>query len=144
MSAFLDDTTTAIDRRLGELKNEVARLEAALRALAEDAQPDSASVAPTSSSARTRTRKARRTATPRSRPATRSSAGARPRARSGGRADQALEHLRQTPGMTTSELAAAMKIKPGYVYTVMATLARTGQVRRQGRSWYAAGEAGSS
>jgi len=126
MAGFLDTTVKDIELRISELKEEVAKLEAARSALAGD------STAP-----------ARRARTPHA--ATRSARGAtqrrrpgRPRGRRGGntRASQALELVRSQPGITIPRLAEAMKIQPNYLYRVMPALEKDGTIKRNGQGWF--------
>ena len=56
----------------------------------------------------------------------------------GNRATQALELVRQRPGITISALAGARRIQQNSLYRVMPHLAeRRGQVYRKGRVWHA-------
>jgi hypothetical protein len=121
MAGFIDSAVQDIDSRLKELKEEEARLLAARAALA---------------------------GTPKrspSRPAARKAAGARrgpgrPRGRRGGntRSAQALELVRNKPGITIPELASTMKIEPNYLYRVMPKLTADGLVKRDGQGWHPA------
>ena len=118
MTDFLDEKRKEIQARLKELKplvDEYHRLEAAERALS--------GVAPTRARApppRPRRTRARRGGCPERPP--RPPAGSRhPRA-------QALELVRDRPGITIPELAEAMGIKQNYLYRVMPDLAEEGQV----------------
>lgn len=130
MAGFVDTTVKDIDDRLRELKEEVARLEAARSALTGGrrgpGRPRSAT--------RTRTQTTRRaTTTARRRPG-------RPRGRSRGgtRANQALELVRSSPGITIPQIAEKMGIEPNYLYRVMPRLATDGQVKREGQGWHPA------
>jgi hypothetical protein len=123
-----------IDGRLSELKQEMARLEAARAALVGTRRgpgrpPGSASTASTSTRTRTRTR-ARRSANGRK---TRRSRGRR-----GGntRANQALQLVNERPGIAIPEIAKSMGIEPNYLYRVLPKLAREGQVRKDGQGWH--------
>jgi hypothetical protein len=64
----------------------------------------------------------------------------RRRRRSGGtRADQALEAVRQNPGITVSELGDRLGIaQKNYLYRVMANLQEDGAVRKEGKGFVAA------
>jgi hypothetical protein len=53
------------------------------------------------------------------------------------RASQALEMLRESPGMSIPELATRMNMRRGYLYRIMPGLEREGKVTRQGSRWYA-------
>ncbi len=129
MAGFVDSTVKEIDDRLRELKEEVSRLEAARSALTGGRRGPGRPRATT----RTRTQSTRRSTTPRRRPG-------RPRGRSRGgtRANQALELVRSTPGITIPQIAEKMGIEPNYLYRVMPRLATDGQVRREGQGWHPA------
>ena len=77
-----------------------------------------------------RTRTARRTSTS---SRTRSTRGAR-----NTRATEALELVRQRPGITIPDIAKAMKIQPNYLYRVLPRLASEGQIKRNGQGWHPA------
>ena len=98
MAGFVDTTVKEIDDRLRELKEEVARLEAARNALTGGRRGPGRPRA-----TRTRTQPTRRAATARRRPC-------RPRGRSRGgtRANQALELVRSSPGITIPQIAEKM------------------------------------
>jgi sugar-specific transcriptional regulator TrmB len=72
------------------------------------------------------------------RASTRSGGGKRRRRRRGGtRAEHALKFVTDNPGATAAEVAAAMGIKPNYVYRVMADLEKDGKVRKNGNGYHA-------
>jgi hypothetical protein len=122
MADFLDDKRKEIDARLRELRplvDEYNRLEKA-----------SAALAGVGGGTATATRRRR------------SSNGGRPRRGrprgSGNRAKQALELVRARPGITITELADAMGIKANYLYRVMPTLQKEGQVKKRDKGWHPA------
>ena len=127
LAGFVDSTVKEIESRLQELREEVSRLESALAALVGAAtrrgpgRPrGSATPAPAQDST------ARKPGRPRGR-------------RSGGtRATQAVELVRDQPGITIPQIAEALKIEPNYLYRVMPKLVSEGQVRRDGQGWYPA------
>src|SRR2546430_1059202 len=125
MAEFVDSTVKEIDKRLRELKEEVSKLEAARSALVGARRGPGR---PPGSSAATTTR--RRTGR---RPG-------RPRGRRGGatRANQALELVRNQPGITIPQIAEALKIEPNYLYRVMPRLVSAGQVTRDDQGWHPA------
>jgi hypothetical protein len=124
VAGFVDSTVKDIDSRLSELKDEVARLEAARDALVGSRRGPGRP--PGSSSTTTPRRTGRRPG--------------RPRGRRGGntRANQALELVHDQPGITIPQIAEALKIEPNYLYRVMPKLAEDGQVRREGQGWHPA------
>ena len=65
--------------------------------------------------------------------------GTRRRKRRGGtRADQAVKLIQQNPGITASEIAKSMKIKPNYLYRVLSDLEKQKRVKKKGRTYSAA------
>ena len=121
MADFLEEKRKEIDARLRELRplvDEFNQLEKAAAALAGVGGGRAA----------VRTRRS-------------SSSGPRKRGRprgSGNRAKQALELVRARPGITISELADAMGIKANYLYRVMPTLQKEGQVKKRNKGWHPA------
>ena len=124
MADFVDSTVKDIDARLGELKQELAKLEAARSALVGGRRGPGRPPGP----AAARPRRAR-TATARK---TR-----RTRGRRGGatRANQALELVRNQPGITIPEIAKSMGIEPNYLYRVLPKLQQEGQIKKDGQGW---------
>src|SRR5579872_6483320 len=123
MAGFIDSAVNDIDNRLKELKEEEGRLLTARAALAGDTvrrgpgrPPRAATAAPTTTTRRHR-------------------GPGRPRGRRGGntRSAQALQLVRDKPGITIPEIASAMKIEPNYLYRVMPKLTSDGLVTRNGQ-----------
>jgi len=129
LAGFVDSTVKEIDDRLRELKEEVSRLEAARSALVGVRRGPGRPRATRATTTTTRT--------------TRRTTGRRPgrprgRSRGGTRANQALELVKSTPGITIPQIAEKMGIEPNYLYRVMPRLASDGQVRRDGQGWHPA------
>jgi hypothetical protein len=124
VAGFVDSTVKEIDARLGELQDEVKKLQPARAALVGASTTRGPGRPPGS---RTATRRATR------RPG-------RPRGRRGGgtRAAEALELVRKQPGVTIPELAKAMKIEPNYLYRVMPALVKEGTIKKDGKGWHPA------
>ena len=59
--------------------------------------------------------------------------------RGGTRADQAVKLIEGQPGISASDVAKTMKIKPNYLYRVLGDLEKEGRVRKDGRQYYPAG-----
>lgn len=59
--------------------------------------------------------------------------------RGGTRADQAVALIEKEPGISASDVAKTMKIKPNYLYRVLGDLEKEGRVKKQGRQYYPAG-----
>jgi Winged helix-turn-helix DNA-binding len=127
LADFVDSTVKDIDSRLSELKLEVSKLEAARSALVGGRRgPGRPAASNGASAAPTRRRAARKTG--------------RPRGRRGGntRANQALNLVREAPGITIPQIAEQLKIEPNYLYRVMPKLVEDGQVKRDGQGWHPA------
>lgn len=129
MSNYIDTTVKDIDSRLDELQEEVARLQAARAALIGGAKrgPGRPRGSVNSTSEPVSAAPARRRARP-----------GRPRGRRGGgtRSSQALELVRQQPGITIPQIAEAIKIEPNYLYRVMPKLLDDGLVTRDGLGYH--------
>ena len=123
MTTFVQGAIEDIDERLRQLRDELARLEAARAALDGGGRRRG----------RPRGSRARRA------PATGRRVGRR-RGRRGGntRANQAVALVKDQPGITIPQIAEAMKIGPNYLYRVMPRLESEGQVRRDRGGWYSA------
>ncbi len=116
MTEHIDAAKKAIEDRISTLKDELKRLEAASTALGGG----------------------RRRRGP-GRPARAASGRRRGRPRgSGTRALQAEKLVRENPGITISELASKMKIKPNYLYRVLPQLQKDGKVRKRDGGWHGA------
>jgi hypothetical protein len=118
----LDEARDLVKRRLAELDDERKRLERALAELGEKATG----------------RVGRGPGRPRG---SGSKAGApkkRRRRRKGTRADQAVALVEGSPGISASEIAKTMKIKPNYLYRVLGDLEKEKRVKKKGRQYYPA------
>jgi DNA invertase Pin-like site-specific DNA recombinase len=58
------------------------------------------------------------------------------RRRSGTRADQAVSLVEGSPGISASDIAKSMKIKPNYLYRVLGDLEKEGRVKKKGRQYF--------
>ncbi len=153
MTDFLDEKRQEINQRLTELRplvDEFHRLEAAAAALegvggngVAPAPAARVSATPTPAPAPAKRRgpgRPRRTAA--AAPSSTTTAAA-PRRRagrrkgSGTRSAQALNFVKEQPGITIPELAARMGIKQNYLYRVLPSLEQEGKVAKQGRGWHA-------
>jgi len=122
-ASVLDKARTLIEDRLKELDDERKRLEKALGNLTGHRRGPG------------RPRGSRST---RSTSTSTATGGRRRRRRRGGtRADHALKAVQAQPGITASEIATKLKIKPNYVYRVMAGLVEDGKVTKKGRGYTA-------
>ncbi len=119
-SKVLDQARTLIEERLKELDDERKRLE---RALADLKGTRRGPGRPKGSGSGSRSSGTKR----------------RRRRRGGTRADQALKHVQENPGIRASEIATKMNIKPNYVYRVMSELEKDGKVEKKGREYHPKG-----
>jgi hypothetical protein len=132
MADFLTEKRQEIDNRLKELRplyEEYLKLEKAQEALAGMEQPRRRGPGrPPGSTSSTSSRAAKGNGRRRRR-----------RRRAGGtRGDQALEVVRQNPGISVSELGDKLGIaQKNYLYRVMANLQEDGAVRKEGRGFHA-------
>jgi transposase-like protein len=130
-SNVLDEALGLVKKRLAELDEERKRLERALAELGgtttvtrRPGRPPGSGRGPG------RPPKAASTATstaPRKR---------RRRRRGGTRADQAVALVEQNPGISASEIAKQMKIKPNYLYRVLGEMEKEGRVTKKGREYH--------
>ena len=130
MTDFLEDKRREIRERLDELApllEEHRRLEAAAAALDGVQAPEAGG---------SRRGGARRKSAERSGSGAAGSGRGRPRG-SGRRGSEALELVKQRPGITIPELAETMGIKQNYLYRVLPGLAQDGLVEKRGRGWHA-------
>jgi predicted HTH transcriptional regulator len=117
----LDEARDLVMRRLSELDDERRRLERALSELGGKAtrRPGRPKGSTSKASASKTTRRRRRR-------------------RGGTRADQAVALIKKKPGITASEIAKSMKIKPNYLYRVLSDLEKQKKVKKKGRTYTAA------
>ncbi len=47
--------------------------------------------------------------------------------------------IEKQPGISASDVAKSMKIKPNYLYRVLGDLEKEGRVKKEGRQYYPAG-----
>ncbi|HZK16346.1 MAG TPA: hypothetical protein VFC52_07150 [Solirubrobacterales bacterium] len=116
----LDEARDLVRRRLTELDDERKRLERALAELGGKA---------------TGGRIGRRPGRPKGSGA-KGGAPKKRRRRKGTRADQAVGLIEGSPGISASEVAKTMKIKPNYLYRVLGDLEKEGRVKKKGRQYY--------
>jgi hypothetical protein len=131
---YVDTARKAIDEQLGNLREEIKRLEAAAAALG-SARPVR----------RRGPGRPRGSGTARKRGRRRGLAWPRDdgpphklvrRRGSGTRAAQAQKLVTENPGITIRELADKMKIKQNYLYRVMPQLEADKKVRKRDKGWY--------
>jgi predicted Rossmann fold nucleotide-binding protein DprA/Smf involved in DNA uptake len=120
-SNTVEEAAKLLRDRIRELDGERAQLERALAQLTAGRGGRRGPGRPRGSSAGTRTAPRRRR-----------------RRRGGTRAEQAVKLIGANPGRTASELATEMKIKPNYLYRVLAELEEEGRVRKDGRAYHPA------
>ena len=122
-SNVLDEARQLLHQRLADLDEERKRLERALAELGGKAT--------------------RRPGRPRKSSAAKASGGSstapRRKRRGGTRADQAVKLIEDQPGISASDVAKTMKIKPNYLYRVLGDLEKEGRVKKDGRQYYPTG-----
>jgi len=119
MSGKVDKARNLIEERLSELGDERERLESALAELGGKA----------------RSRRAQRKAAAKGRP--KSQKGKKRGRRSASRSEQAHAVIKANPGISASDIAKGMKMKPNYLYRLLKDLEKDGRVRKDGRRYYA-------
>jgi predicted Rossmann fold nucleotide-binding protein DprA/Smf involved in DNA uptake len=122
VSGAVDEAAAILKSRISDLEEELGKLQRALSHLTEGRQGRRGPGRPRGS----------RTA------ATRTTGTRRRRRRGGTRADQAVRLIEQSPGISASEIAKSMRIKPNYMYRVLADLQKEGRVKKDGRKYTAA------
>src|SRR5436190_13634631 len=116
-SDTVDQAATLLRKRIGELEGELSKLQRALSSLTDGRQGRRGPGRPRGSRVATAPR--------------------RPARRGGTRADQAVKLIKANPGITASEIAKKMRIKPNYLYRVLGDLQKEGRVKKSGRSYTA-------
>ena len=126
----LDEARELVAKRLADLNEERVRLERALTELGGKATKRSPGRPRGSkSTATTATGSGKKAAAPRK----------RRKRRGGTRADQAVSLIESQPGISASDVAKTMKIKPNYLYRVLGDLEKEGRVKKDGRQYYPGG-----
>ena len=132
MADFLDEKRKEIQARLKELKPYVEEYE--LLQAADSALSGIGNGSSTPRSAAAGSAPARRSP---KRAAGGGTSARRGRPKGGGtRSAQALDLVKERPGITIPELAEAMGIQQNYLYRVMPGLAEEGKVTKSGRGWH--------
>jgi sugar-specific transcriptional regulator TrmB len=120
----LDEARELVQKRLADLEEERKRLERALAELGGKAARRSPGRPRGSKS--TTSKKAAAGSAPRK----------RRKRRGGTRADQAVNLITSQPGISASDVAKTMKIKPNYLYRVLGDLEKEGRVKKDGRKYF--------
>src|SRR6476620_4586672 len=115
-SNVLDEARDLVQKRLADLDEERKRLERALAELGGKARRRAPGRPRGSSTAKS------------------AGTGRRRRRRGGTRADQAVALITKQPGISASDVAKQMKIKPNYLYRVLGDLEKEGRVKKDGAS----------
>jgi hypothetical protein len=120
VSGAVDQAADLLKARIRELEGELSKLQRALSSLTDGRQGRRGPGRPRGSRARVQ-----------------STARPRRRRRGGTRADQAVRLIKSNPGISASEVAKKMRIKPNYLYRVLGDLEKEGRVKKSGRSYTA-------
>lgn len=134
-SNALDEALDLVKKRLAELDEERQRLERALAELGGSVTTRRPGRPRGSGRGPGRPPKAASSASPSASTGPRK----RRRRRGGTRADQAVKLVEQNPGISASEIAKQMKIKPNYLYRVLGEMEKEGRVTKKGREYHPAG-----
>jgi hypothetical protein len=129
----LDEARELIQKRLADLDGERKRLERAMAELG-----GKAVAATPGRRGPGRPRGGGSTAS-KSKSAPASPAPRRRRRKGGTRADQAVDLITSQPGISASDVAKTMKIKPNYLYRVLGDLEKEGRVKKDGRKYFPGG-----
>jgi DNA invertase Pin-like site-specific DNA recombinase len=121
ISSAVDQAAGILKERISELEGELGKLQRALASLTDGREGRRGPGRPRGGSARS----------------TSSAPRKRRRRRGGTRADQAVKLIESKPGISASEVAKEMKIKPNYLYRVLGDLQKEGRVKKSGRSYTA-------
>jgi hypothetical protein len=139
LHAEISNRLAEVEQLIAPLRAEADQLNRLLATFDGDTPTPSARAA-VPAATRARAKAPRKAATRASRPATAKPSSKRGRpAGSGNRAQQALARITDQPGITASELAAAMGIAPNYLYRVLPQLQADGKITKQGKGYHLAG-----
>jgi ribosomal protein S25 len=125
-SNHLDVARDALERTIRDLEDQIKQAEQALAALG--GKVTRRGLGRPRGSANKKAAKASKAGAPRR----------RRKRRGGTRADQAVKLIEQNPGISASDVAKQMKIKPNYLYRVLGDLEKEGRVKKSGRQYSAA------
>jgi hypothetical protein len=132
-SNVLDEARDLVLKRLADLDDERKRLE---RALAELGGGGKATTRRSPGRPRGKKSAAKAAGGSSSTTSTASAPRKRRKRRGGTRADQAVSLIESQPGISASDVAKTMKIKPNYLYRVLGDLEKEGRVKKQGRQYF--------
>jgi len=118
ISSAADQAASILKGRINDLEAELSKLQRALSSLTDGRQGRRGPGRPRGSRVATAPR--------------------RPARRGGTRADQAVKLIKANPGITASEIAKKVRIKPNYLYRVLGELQKEGRVKKSGRTYTAA------
>jgi predicted Rossmann fold nucleotide-binding protein DprA/Smf involved in DNA uptake len=125
----LDEARELLERRLADVHDEARKLERALAELGGKAKRSPGRPRGSASGSSTKASSGSASGAPKK----------RRRRRGGTRADQAVELITSQPGISASDVAKTMKIKPNYLYRVLGDLEKEGRVKKDGRQYYPGG-----
>jgi sugar-specific transcriptional regulator TrmB len=126
---FFDEARDALERTVKELRDQLTQAEEALEKLGGKATRRGPGRPKGSTRKSSRSAGGSTAAAPRR----------RRKRRGGTRADQAVQLIEQQPGISASDVAKTMKIKPNYLYRVLGDLEKEGRVKKDGRQYYPGG-----
>jgi predicted HTH transcriptional regulator len=119
----VDQAAKLLRDRISELDSERAKLERALASLTDGREGKRGPGRPRGSSSVSSENGSRK----------------RRRSRKGGtRAEHAMKVIAENPGISASEIAKTLRMKPNYMYRVLHELQADGKVRKEGRAYHPA------
>lgn len=130
-SKTVDAARQMLEERRAELHAELQNIEDAIAALGGNAK---AAVSKAAGRRRAPAKPAPAAAAPAA-PAKPTPAPRRRRRRGGTRSEQAVKLIADKPGLTASQIATHLGIKPNYMYRVLGELETEGKVRKDGRKY---------
>jgi predicted HTH transcriptional regulator len=123
LNSAVDQAAGILKDRIEELESELSKLQRALASLTDGRHGKRGPGRPRGASSRS---------------SSRASGVSKRRRRGGTRAEQAVKLIQENPGISASEIAKQMKIKPNYMYRVLADLQKDGHIKKSGRKYSAA------
>lgn len=128
----VDAARQMLEERRAELHAELKNIEDAIAALGGKVAKRAEAAA---SKVTRRPRRAAPAAAAPAAPASPKPAPRRRRRRGGTRSEQAVKLITENPGLTASQIATQLGIKPNYMYRVLGELESEGKVRKDGRKY---------
>lgn len=134
-SKTVDAARQMLEERRAELHSELQNIEDAISALGGKVVKSAGAAASKVAGRRRAPAKPAPAAAAPAAPAEPKPAPRRRRRRGGTRGEQAVKLITDKPGLTASQIATQLGIKPNYMYRVLGELENEGKVRKDGRKY---------